>query len=93
MSDITDDMRDDATAWAYDSQVCERGHRFIPSEWGCPVCETENETDEEWCARLPERGERAMIARYGAERWAEMNAWAAEQMEELGNDWRKWGRQ
>ena len=43
MSEVADDMMDEAAEWAYESEECENGHRFIERGWGCPQCETDAE--------------------------------------------------
>lgn len=37
--------QDMAQRWADESATCERGHRYLPSEWGCPECEMEDERE------------------------------------------------
>lgn len=42
-------------------------------------------TCETWGEFLIRRGDEVMVARHGAEKWAEMNAWAGEQLRNF--DW------
>lgn len=43
MGYVADDMQNEAMRWAYDSQVCENGHRYVEDGWGCYTCEMERE--------------------------------------------------
>lgn len=43
MGDVADDMMDEAMRWAYDSEVCENGHRYIDDGHGCWPCELARE--------------------------------------------------
>jgi hypothetical protein len=43
MSDVADNMAHNAQAWADESVVCDQGHRYLPSAFGCPVCEIDAE--------------------------------------------------
>lgn len=46
MGDMAEVAADEAMRWAYESELCERGHRYLPGPHGCPQCEMENEEPE-----------------------------------------------
>lgn len=39
MGDVADDMMAEAERWAFESRVCNYGHRYLEDGFGCSTCE------------------------------------------------------
>lgn len=56
MGDVADDMMNEAHSWAYDSETCPKGHRYLDIGWGCPTCEILEEEKADGKAKRVEAG-------------------------------------